>query len=513
LHVPKRLAGVLLLGCVPVFIIISSASASVVRASIMSAILIMGSLLFKPVRMVNLIGLSALLILIINPLEVYDTGFQLTYLVTIAMVTLGKRIREYFPQTGDFIWMNIACSLASQIATLFHSLVLFHRFSFIALVLNIIGVPLFAILLVMSFLFIIIPVHVVRWAVSFIITVLLKSFFWLIKLCGECSWSYMTIGALNPAVVIMLMVGIIVMLYSKSLIGKASACAAIIIMLVLICLSHKPDKSMEIMMIDVGYGDSLFLKFPDGTTMLIDGGGSVFSDFDTGRNVLAPALWNQGITRIDYILLTHEHPDHIKGLVYIIREFKVKELWDSNCSQKKPICRDLLYWVHNKKIMVKPLYSGTIVQRQQARIEILHAPLHERSAVINNNSIVMKISVYHRTVLFTGDIHKEVEEKLALMMPDKLRADILKVPHHGSKTSSSSVSLDMVKARIALLSVGKNSFYGLPNAEIVKSYYDRGYELYRTDNNGQSIITIDAQGRIWIQNMALLHAESVTAVP
>lgn len=496
----RKASNLSLLIIIPAFIILSSASASVLRTSMMSFLFILALILFQPIQLLNIIGISALIILLIRPNQLFDVGFQLTFLVTISLIILGDKIRCLFPKRFNFLWLNLSFSIASLIATFFHNIFLFHKISFISLILNIIAVPLFSAMLILGFSFIIIPLYCFRYYFACTIKMMLSFFFYIIKETSNIPYAYILIGKKSYLLSFVIFFIIVEFFHLKSIKKRV---AAILLLIFLIAgntfIYKKASNKLEIIMFDVGHGDSIFIRFPNNKKLLIDGGGSVLSNFDIGKNVVSAALLADGTTNIDYVLLTHEHPDHINGLYYILQEFKVKEFWDANCSYKKPICVRILNLINKKRIKILQPHTGYSMKIGDATITFLYSPDYYRFNKINNNSIVLKIEAYGRIILLTGDIEKENESLLMKNYQKKLKSHIIKVPHHGSNTSNTDCFLDKVNAKIALLSVGRNNFYNLPSPQVIQKYLQRKYALYRTDQNGEIKIEISPTGLINIE--------------
>lgn len=502
LLISKRVALIILIVVLPFFIIISSASASVLRAALMSFLVSISYLMYQRVELLNLIGFSALIILIIEPYKLFDLGFQLTYLVTSALITIGQEIYRHFPKRMEYIFVNLSFSLSSLIIILPHSSILFHRISLIAIVLNLIAVPIFSSVLILGIMLIMIPVEFIRISISFVIKGMLWIMMEISRKMVSVPFLVFNLSTTNMPLVLLLEAFIIGVVYLKDLRGKVIAAIICVLIIVGMHIANVGEGSgaFRLTMFDVGLGESMLLQFHNNTVMLIDGGGSATLSFDVGRQILRPALLKMGVSKIDYAMLTHEHIDHKGGLVYLLKEIKTKELWDANCSTKNYLCSDLIDVASSKNIIIRRLRAGDQINIGAASIEVLHSPIYGRLEKINNNSLTIMVKIFNRKLLLTGDIEVEVERELIRKYGKLIKADIVKVPHHGSKSSSSEEFVDYVSAKICLLSVGARNFFGLPNRDVIKRYLHNRCEVYRTDINGQIYLSIYPNGSIKVDS-------------
>jgi competence protein ComEC len=260
------------------------------------------------------------------------------------------------------------------------------------------------------------------------------------------------------------------------------------------------QKDLHLTFIDVGHGDSILIEFPKGKRMLIDGGGLHEDRFDIGKNVIAPFLWKKKIRRIDTLVLTHPDPDHLKGLNFIASQFSIGQFWDNGFQTDSESYLQLKKILREKKINTQSLHEGTPTQIiNGVEISILNPPVWNSTQRkiqnvwdLNNSSLVMKLRFKNVSALLAGDIGKEAEGRM-LRKDVSLRADILKVPHHGSSSSSSPLFLERVKPTYAILSVGERNIGRLPHPEVLKRYLQLGSRILRTDKHGAITVTTDGQ--------------------
>jgi competence protein ComEC len=259
-----------------------------------------------------------------------------------------------------------------------------------------------------------------------------------------------------------------------------------------------PQSHLRVTYLDVGQGNSAVVELPGRGAMLIDGGGFYGGSFDVGQHVVAPYLWHRGIRRLDAVVLSHAHPDHFKGLSFVAMHFPIKQFWSTNVSTYDPNFADLMKRLAQKNVVC--LGPQELPPRQNLKgvvVQILHPPpdFHPGHKIptnreLNNLSLVVRLSYKEVSFLFPGDIEKEVEYRLA-NQPLHEPVDVLLVPHHGSRTSSSLRFLQWLQPRIAVFSIGFDNPFHLPSRRVLERYRALGTKTYRTDHHGAVTIRTD----------------------
>ena len=248
---------------------------------------------------------------------------------------------------------------------------------------------------------------------------------------------------------------------------------------------------LEVSVLDVGQGDSIFVAFPDGRTMVMDGGGQAGAEvmggyrtgIDVGEEVVSPYLWSRGIKQLDVVALTHAHHDHLDGLHSVIANFRVDELWIGR-DEQTPAFLALLAEARTRRIRIVQEIQGRKFDWDGVKGNVLWpADVSEVDKASNDDSLVMRIQDGDESFLLPGDIEKKVENEL-VDEHAPLAADFLKVPHHGSKTSSTDAFVGAVAPRVAVVSVGEGNQFGHPVDSVVERYAHAGVRFLRTDRDG-----------------------------
>jgi competence protein ComEC len=251
---------------------------------------------------------------------------------------------------------------------------------------------------------------------------------------------------------------------------------------------------LEVTAIDVGQGDSLLVISPEGRTMLIDGGGSigpVRSEFDFGEDVVAPYLWARGLDHLDVVALTHAHGDHIGGLPRIIEDFHPSELWVGINPQTDAL-RQLYEIADENHVAVRRHVAGDELDWSGTRIRVLSPPpdWQPKPQPRNDDSLALLIGYGDTRALLAGDLEKKMERFVASESP---QADLLKVAHHGSATSTTPELLAAVHPRFAVISAGYQNSFGHPRKAVLDRLQAAEVRIYRTDLQGAVTFLLDGK--------------------
>ena len=255
---------------------------------------------------------------------------------------------------------------------------------------------------------------------------------------------------------------------------------------------------LRVTFLDVGQGDATVLELPDGQTVLIDGGPR-YRRLDMGRAVIGPYLWDRGIHRIDHVIATHPQWDHVGGLPWVLYAFDVGNYWSNGVSRSKAFYKRLQTDVQAAELDEHAIGAGeeiigsgpcslSVLSPVAAENSLMLVSTHEMSGKdLNNRSLVTRLDCGWHSLLFTADAEQQALEYLQ-RTPRGHSAKVVKVPHHGAKSSLHSGWVNQIEAQAMVVSVGSHNRYGHPATEVIAAYEERGIPMYRTDRDGAIII-------------------------
>jgi competence protein ComEC len=452
---------------------------SALRALVLMSFIFGGELTRLRVDRVNLLFAAVFVLLLVEPFSIYSLGFQLSVVATLSLLVLPRWIQAIcFPRT-PILGRWLSPILAVQVGVLPLLMRGFGEVSLFVFFGNLVLAPLFVGLLGILFL----------WAGS----VLLVSGAWIaplvvwvihgwLALVDFCAASFMTLVPVpQPSWWSVAGYYVLLVFFYQVSMGRITFSldqgrrifAALIFVLVFGLFYPIP---IRLWVLDVGQGDAILLTARD-QSILWDAGGTPFSDWEVGRNRVEPALDALGIRQLDWGIVTHFDADHVEGMVELVEDQRVKRLvtgpHQSDNAWVEPLRQA------DGDIPVLSLKKELKLGRGRAVDIRLHAPLlHQKE---NYNSILSRIQINGTRVLLTGDMEADNEREWLQKLD--VSADLLKVAHHGSNTSTTDAFLDEVNPEIALISVGKNT-YGHPAPAVMQRLVNRDIEIYRTDRSG-----------------------------
>jgi competence protein ComEC len=498
---------------------IAGLGVAAVRSAVMVLSFLLVLLLDREKDLYDALFLAAFGILIVSPGALFDISFQLSFLAVAALAYFIPPFKEYLSaakiwpenklETPSFwkrkLWAYIGASLLTSLAATLGTGPLvahyFNRLSLVGFITNLFLVPLMGFLntllsLLAAFMvFVAQPLAKILTVVNvFIMSISLA----LVDFMSRLSWASVRVA--TPTVLeILLMYGMLVFLanlrrWKKALWGLVCLGVGLGIVQIHEFYSVRYGKELNVTFLDVGQGDAAVVRFPGGKTMVIDGGGSPDGSFDPGERIVAPYLWRNKVKKIDTLVNTHPHPDHLQGLIFLLDNFAVEKVWSNGePAEDSPLLETFLGSSGERLQMV-----GQGVGTQEVngvKIEFLH-PLHDPGkhdfSNTNDGSLVLRLTYGEVSLLFCGDIEAAAEEEI-LTRGGEITSTIMKVPHHGSKTSSTPGFLEKVRPKYAVFTVRGGKRVPLPNPAVLERYGKMGVKIYRSDRDGAVTFVTDGK--------------------
>ncbi len=514
---PTRLAAVVTVAPVTFYTLLAGAEVATVRSLVMILVFLIAVWLGRPRHLLLALAGAALLIVSHDPRVLFDISFQLSYMSVLAIALvhrwIGEEDWEGDPQTRfsrwrlrtwlrEYVWITGAVTLVTVPLVAYH----FNQIPWLGLAANLIVVPL---------------------AGGVLVPLGLSSAVWLLLTGG----STLPAGPLNQALLNMTAaaVGLLarvpgaewhvasptiggMVAFYLCLLGAVRPSSSrgirwagsLGLTLLLIWWSWSPravpdSDTLRITFLDVGQGDASLLEFPDGQTVLIDGG-ATYDTLDMGRAVVAPYLWDRGIRRLDHVIGTHPQLDHVGGLPWILRSFEVGHYWGNGVQRDEVFYHRLQEMLRARGLVEEVATEGKILVRSgSCRLLVLNPPANRPAgrsptsptaggSLLNNLSVVTRLDCGPQSFLFTADVETGALARL-MAREDDIRAGVLKVPHHGARSSLDMHWIERVHPDTAIISVGGHNPYGHPAQAVLAAYAGAGVRVLRTDRLGAIWLT------------------------
>lgn len=490
----KRLGQLIQIIAIIFFMNLTGNTASVVRAGIMSILLIGSSICKRQNDSLNNIAISAIIQIINNPYIIFDSGFMLSYSGVLGIILFYKKISEHIH------FKSIALTISANIFIIPIMIYNFHTISGSFIISNICASWLLGIIIILEFISLCIPIKLLYMILDLLIMMLRK----IAEICANIPFAQIYV----PRYAIFFVIVIYILIFCRKLKCRKYVYSFLTIgvsILLIVNFTDVYQDRMRINFIDVGQGDSCLIRYK-GINIMIDSGGSLSKNkdgksYDIGENVLNNYLLNRGITRLDYIMASHFDEDHSQGFVFLLKNMKVKNVIISEQYKTSSIYEQFKQICKKQNIQIIYVRSGDEIRIKDLAFKILHPKSKENQISenpLNNNAIVCMVKYKNRRILFTGDIEKVAENEMVKEYTNGLKADILKVGHHGSKTSTTKEFLDLINPSVALIGVGQNNKFGHPNEDVIKRLEEKNIQIYRTDEMGEISVIIDKNGKIKI---------------
>lgn len=485
------------------YLLFTGCAPATVRSVLMLSAVVLALWSERQVDTLDALLMAAFLLLLFDPAVLFDLSFQLSFLALWGLLVLTPLLTAPFQRFLKQNWQRslllfCAASLAAILATMALVLASFHQVSFTGIPANLVVVPLLgygATVLATAavpllFLF---PglaglmLHLAGWLVQ------LSNHFvlWIAGLPVVQSFNVGT-ADLAATVAVLALISFVTSIRIRVL-SCVVLCAGLAVLHCWPEQSH--GKTLDMTFLSVGQGDATLISLPDGRTMLVDGGGYLHDHGrDFGTRYLVPALHCLKVKRIDIMVLTHPHPDHLGGLPAVAEQFVVSEFWEAPQAGQGAEYQRLVRALNRQKTALRVLQQGDkpLIDRDLV-VTVLSPPDGaQRETAENEDSLVLRLHYGRFSALLMGDAGFPVENRLILRGMEK--TTVLKVGHHGSKTATGELFLGAIQPQIAVISAGAGNNFGLPSAETMQRIRQHGTFLYRTDQQGSIHVTSDGNG-------------------
>ena len=485
------------------FCALTGGKPSVIRASIMAGLYVITPIINRPGNIWNIIGFSACLLLAFDPLYIKDLGFILSFTAVISIIYFYGLFEKLLPKSinpkniqNSFLKNTLSLflvSLSAQIGTLPITAAYFHKIPIISLVANVIIVPIIGLIVVVGFMIIGLSFSPFLSGLAGNVAGRLQMIIsWFAQFFS--SFSFSSIGVtqivLIDIVLYFLMILGIFLIFQNSFRGKGIITFLLMFNLFIWGNPSKPETNIIFM--DVGQGDAAVIQFSNGKTMLIDAGNKSRRG-DWGERVVIPVLNHLGIKRLDWTVMSHPHADHIGGLISLIEVIPIDTVLDTYTGYGSWTYKHLMERFEKLGTQIKkPMKGETFIISPMESIQFLapDSTFSVQQHNVNNASIVFKLKIGTKSILFTGDLEHEGDEAL-VKFGKHLNVDILKVAHHGSITSTTEKVLSIIDPELAVVSVGDGNKFSHPSPIVMDRLKQYQIQIHRTDYSGALWITSD----------------------
>ena len=531
----KRKAKYVVIFGVIFYMSITGFTSSIVRAGIMGMMNIFAFLVYRKNDIWTSIAISLGIILLQNPYAITGVGLQLSYLGTIGIILFNKNIKQYLDNI-KWVRDNIRIKRSKRISNIVEKLkdmisvtlsaqlmilpIMLYHFNMIGIyfvITNILVSMMIGPIMFLSIIFVFcsfIHLHISQFIAIFL-SFGIKG---LIQISNLSNLPFSKIYVLTPSILFIFIYYIVILVgnriymiytskYINSTEGRVKNLIALmkyrlyekkkktkkiyqkilqernikafikqtykgIFLIIFLIGIYQFPKNLEIHFLDVGQGDSCFIITPNHKTILIDGGGSTSSTFDVGKDTLIPYLLDKGYTQLDYVFISHFDQDHVGGILSLLEELKVGQIFISKQGKTSDNYETFLEIVAQKNLKVREVKMGDKITIGDVTFHILWPTENQiEENMLNNNAMVMKLQYKSFSMLFTGDIEEVAEKKILSVYSDNLdslKATVLKVAHHGSKSSSTEKFLKAVNSKVAIIGVGENNMFGHPSNVVLE---------------------------------------------
>ncbi len=487
------------LSILSIYVVITGYVPSILRATFMIMLIILAPLINKKYDSLSAIAFVAFILLIYNPIMLFSTGFQLSFGAVLSIALLYKPILKKLSFLPSNWSQLIAASVAAQVGILPLTAYYFNMISPWSIIINI------PIVIILGYL---LPFGIATLIISSFSTflshymagILLIGIRIMIGIAGfGKTLPFSGYRVISPSIIFFIAYYAILFVISYKgkrlkLNKKKNIIIIMSIYFVVSTLISLIPGTFEITFLDVGQGDCIIVRTPKNKVLLIDSGGNNYGSYDVGENIVVPYLLRHGIKKIDLILPSHFHFDHVGGLYKVLEDLDVYGMLVGKQVEENEDYLNLMSICKDKGIDLYRIERGSVIKLEKDVELYIKNPselIQGSRDDANNNSVVALLKYDNISTLFTGDIETQAENEILNLFPD-LKADIIKIPHHGSRFSNTDKFLKQIAPKVAVIQVGRNVF-GHPSNEVLEKLNKIDADVFRNDQNGAIIITVDKE--------------------
>lgn len=490
-----------------IFMLLTGAGAPVVRATLMTSIVLLLPLFGRSSNGLNSLFVASFILLLINPRDLFNPSFQLSFSAILSLIIIAPKINSTISKLNinkfiKYFILFIGTTISAQIGTLPFTIAYFSKISLVSIIANLIVIPLTGIIVglgISSLIISIISYQIAFYYASYneLLTYIMLYF---IKYLSSFNFSSINIKpfSLYVGILFYISIGLLLSLikYFNNNIKKIFF-VSIVLLLFFIYekidnVSLLQDNKLSILAIDVGQGDSFLIKFPNKQTALIDAGNANLN-FDNGKKIIIPLLNKLGINKIDYAFVSHVDADHFMGFLSLIKIGMIKKIYKPALIKDEK--KDLLFenFIRKNGIDIN-YYKKEKIKIGNSVIYVLNNNRLNNLSISNNDkSGILKLVYGKNSFLFTGDLGINMEKEYIKDYNNFLESNVLKAGHHGSKTSSNEKFIKTISPKYSLISAGIGNKFKHPHKEVVQRFQNNGTKVLRTDLSGAILICSDGQ--------------------
>ncbi len=515
---PKRLAVLATVPMIVFYTLLSGAHVATVRSLVMLLFYLFAVWIGHDRHIVIALSLAALFTTLSDPKAIYDLSFQFSYIsvlaIALALWWWGGRDREengasqsmmaaFTNWRKQYMVMTLAATLAALPLVAYY----FNQVAWLGIFTNAIVVPLvglFVVPLGLGASLVVLLGGLDQLPLSGLQQAIMHGLASFVEMVADVPGARWHVASPSLLAIAGFYLCLMFALFSRKRVLRWMSVSVLTLCLFWWAWSPRhvfDDDALRITFLDVRQGDATVLELPGGQTVLVDGGVG-YGRWDMGRMVVGPYLWDRGIRRLDHVIATHPQLDHVGGLPWIIGNFEVGHYWSNGVRRVKPFYQRLENAVKEKGLVERIAWEGEeIINDGTCRLTSLNPPASEHGLVgqssghlsgteLNNLSVVLSVTCGQQTILLTADAEVDALTRL-VGHPLVQAATVVKIPHHGAKSSLNRGWIERLRATSAVVSAGRGNRYGHPDGAVLRAYRQRHIAMYRTDSDGAIVVSVN----------------------